>query len=273
MGGAHRLAARKSSSPGRAAVALAAALIALGAAHPARAQEAAAAARPGPWRFELTPYGWFAGLGGSVRTPFERAPGRDVNASFGDVLGDVSGIPIMGMAEVRYGRFGVVADLLHLGLESDFSTRDVLFRGGDARVNTTIGSVVGLFRAVDLPNQSFDIGGGARIWSVRTKLSLNPGLLPGGTQKDSTTWADPLLAARYHLDLTQRFGLTAYGDIGGFGAGSTLTWQAIGSLDYRATESVVLRAGWRYLTFDKKRGDFRLDLDFSGPFVAATFRF
>ena len=271
MNDPRQTAARKSSSRGRAA-ALAAALATLGAAHPARAQEAAAA-RPGPWQFELTPYGWFAGLGGSVRTPFARAPGRNVDASFGDVLGDISGIPVMGTAEVRYGRFGVVADLLHLGLESDFSTRDVLFRGGDARVDTTIGSVVGLFRAVDLPNQGFDIGGGARIWNARTKLSLNPGLLPGGTQKDSTTWADPLLAARYRLDLTQRFGLTAYGDIGGFGAGSTLTWQAIGSLDYRAAEWVVLRAGWRYLAVDKKRGDFRLDLDFNGPFVAATFRF
>jgi len=35
----------------------------------------------------------------------------------------------------------------------------------------------------------------------------------------------------------------------------------------------VLRAGWRYLSVDKKRGDFRLDLGFNGPFIAATFRF
>jgi opacity protein-like surface antigen len=254
------------------ATALAAALVAMSAVQPARAQEAAAA-RLSPWRFELTPYGWFAGLSGTLHTPLRRFPERNIDADFGSIIGDISGIPIMGTAEVRYGRFGVVADLVHLALEQGVDTRDVLFQGGHGRVNTTIGTVVGLFRVVEAPNQNLDVGAGTRIWSVSTKLSLNPGLLPGVIQKDSTTWADPLLAARYHLGLSERFGLTAYGDIGGFGAGSILTWQAFGSLDYRATESLVLRAGWRYLSVDKKRGDFRLDLGFNGPFIAATFRF
>jgi hypothetical protein len=132
---------------------------------------------------------------------------------------------------------------------------------------------MGLFRVVEVPRQSLDVGAGTRIWSASTRLSLNAGLLPGVVQKESTSWADPVLATRYHVDLSDRLGLTAYGDIGGFGAGSTLTWQAIGSLDYRASGSLVLRAGWRYLSVDKKRGDFRLDLGFNGPFVAATFRF
>jgi hypothetical protein len=236
----------------------------------AHAQEAS---RASPWRFELTPYGWFAGLSGKLRTPLTHFPERDVDADFGSIVGDLSGIPVMGMAEVRYGRFGVAADLLHLGLEQGLDTRDVLFRGGHARVDTTIGSVLGMFRVVEEPGQSLDVGAGARIWSVRTKLSLNSGQLPGVIQKDSTSWADPLLALRYHLDLSDRFGLTAYGDIGGFGAGSVLIWQAVGSLDFRASRSLVLRAGWRYLSVDRKNGDFRLDLGFNGPFIAATFRF
>ena len=82
-----------------------------------------------------------------------------------------------------------------------------------------------------------------------------------------------MLAARYRINLSDHFGLTAYGDVGGFGAGSELTWQALGSVDYRITTSTTVSAGWRYLTFDKKSAGFRLDLGFDGPFIAATFQF
>ncbi|MFC7477734.1 hypothetical protein ACFQS7_25475 [Dankookia sp. GCM10030260] len=235
-----------------------------------------AAAQSGPppaWAFSVTPYGWFAGLSGKVQTPLDRFPGRSFNADFDSIVGDLSTIPIMGMAEARYGRFGVVGDVLYLGLEQGLNTRDVAFQGGHARVNTTIGSLLGLFRVLDLLDQSLDVGAGVRIWNADTKLSLNPCRLPGVIQKDSVTWSDPLLAARYHLDLTDRFGLSVYGDIGGFNAGSVLTWQAMGSVDYSLTPTTVLRAGWRYLTFDKKRNDVRFDLGFNGPFIAATFRF
>lgn len=228
---------------------------------------------PPAWEFYVTPYAWFAGLNGSLRTPLDRFPGRDFSADFDTLLADISGVPIMGMAEVRYGRFGVVGDLLYLSLDQNLDTRDVAFRGGHSLVNTAIGNVLGLYRALDLPNQSLDIGAGVRIWSTTAKVSLNPGLLPGAIQKSTTTWADPLIAARYHLALSDRFGLTAYGDVGGFSAGSVLTWQAIGAIDYRASEAIVLSLGWRYLSFDRKRGDFHLDLGFTGPFIAATFRF
>src|SRR6187551_2856028 len=79
-----------------------------------------AAAQSGPppaWAFSVTPYGWFAGLSGKVQTPLDRFPGRNLNADFDSIVGDLSAIPIMGMAEARYGRFSVVGDLLYLGLE------------------------------------------------------------------------------------------------------------------------------------------------------------
>lgn len=225
------------------------------------------------WEFALTPYGWFAGMSGNIRTPLERLPERSFSADFSTIVGDLSTVPIMGMAELRHGRFGLLGDLLYLGLEQDIETRNVAFLGGRARVNSTIGNILGLYRVVDLPGQSVDIGAGVRIWNSDTKLSLNSGLLPGVIKKSSVSWADPLLAARYHRTLSERFGLTVYGDIGGFDLGSILTWQVSGMVDYRATESITLSAGWRYLTFNKKQDDFRLDLGFNGPFIAATFRF
>ena len=48
----------------------------------------------------------------------------------------------------------------------------------------------------------------------------------------SAGWGDPLLAARYHRDFSNGFGLTAYGDFGGFDVGAHVDWQVIGTLDY-----------------------------------------
>ena len=154
------------------------------------------------------------------------------------------------------------------------STRATFFgREAHTRVTSSVGTVLGLFRVLEEPRQSVDIGAGARIWGFTTKVSLNPGLEPGVIRKASLNWADPLVGARYHAMLSPRFGVTVYGDVGGFNTGSRLTWQAIGSVDYNITKSTTVRAGWRYLNVDKQNasGNVGLDLGFNGPFLRRDF--
>jgi hypothetical protein len=238
-------------------------------------QDAAAqqAPRNDGWQFALTPYGWFSGISGDVRTRSQRDPDVSVSASFGDLLSNLSGIPFMGTAEVRNGRVGLVVDLRSMSLEQDVTTRDVLFDGGKGKVTATTGTVLGMYRAVDTPRQSLDIGAGLRPWDITTKLTLNSGRVAAVSGKASGTWADPVLALRYHVNLGSGFGLTAYGDAAGFGVGSIMSWQAIGSVDYDANHWLTLRAGFRYLNVDRKNDFQRFDISMAGPFIAATFRF
>jgi opacity protein-like surface antigen len=84
---------------------------------------------------------------------------------------------------------------------------------------------------------------------------------------------DPILAVRGHVRLTDRIGLTAYADIGGFQTGSQLTWQAVGALDWQITSSIVAQIGWRYIYIDYSKDNVTVDMDLSGPFLGATFRF
>jgi len=67
-----------------------------------------------------------------------------------------------------------------------------------------------MVRLADAPRQSLELGAGTRIWGIDTKVSLNPGLLPGAIQKTSLSWADPLLAgthpARAAVDVGRGFG-------------------------------------------------------------------
>jgi hypothetical protein len=229
--------------------------------------------RPPGWEFSVTPYAWLPALGGIIRTPLPRVGDRDFGLGSGSVVDDLSAIPVMVAGEARYGRFSLLGDFFYAALEQDLDTRDVAWRGGHARVTSAVGTVLGAYRVLDEPRQSLDVGAGARIWNFSTKVSLNAGLEPGAIRNNSATWSDPLLAGRYRAVLSPRLGVTVYADVGGFGAGSRLTWQAVGSLDYDLTHSATLRAGWRYLAVDRTRGGFGVDLGFNGPFFAATFRF
>jgi len=235
-----------------------------------------AGAQSGPpqgWTFSITPYAWLPALQGNVRTPLPRVGDRSFEVGSGTVISDLDALPVMIAGEARYGRFSVVGDFFYAALQQDLNTRDLLWQGGHTRVTSTVGTLLSMVRVLEEPRQSIDVGAGARIWNFSTKVSLNPGLEPGVIRKSSASWSDPLVAARYHAMLSPRFGVTIYADIGGFDVGSRLTWQAIGSLDYDLTHWATLRAGWRYLSVDKKIGSLGLDLGFNGPFFAATFRF
>jgi hypothetical protein len=110
---------------------------------------------------------------------------------------------------------------------------------------------------------------------------LNPGLLPGQSVNRGTSWADPLIGGRYHIDLPSGFlpngfGLSAYGDVGGFGVGAHSDWQLIGTIDYTPTSWVDLHLGYRSLNFDYTApGGHNLgfDVHMKGPILAATFKF
>jgi opacity protein-like surface antigen len=249
--------------------------VALGAIGPlaGTAQAQGQSGPPPGWSFSVTPYGWVPSISGTVSTPLPRVGDSSFDIGSGTVLSSLSTVPVMVAGEARYGRFALVGDIFYAGLQQDLNTRDVLFDGGHTRVLSTIANLLGMVRVVETPSQGFEVGAGVRIWSMSTKLSLNPGLEPGAIQKSSASWADPVVAARYTAMLSPRFGVTVYGDIGGFGAGSQLTWQALGSLDYSVTDRMILRGGWRYLYVEKSRGSFGVDIGFSGPFLAATFRF
>lgn len=241
----------------------------------AAAQEAPAVSAPQQdLSFAVTPYLWIAGISGTVSTPFSRTPDRTVEASFGDTLSNLSGLAFMGSAEMRYGRFGLLADFLTLSVESDVSTpRDRLFAGGKGRFSTTMGSVIAAWRPWEDASNALDLGAGFRPWSVSTRLNLHEGLLAARTLRASANWVDPVLALRYSHRFTDRWSATFYGDVGGFGAGSQLTWQLLGTVDYRATNAISVRAGYRHMQVEHDRRGTDLDIGLSGPIMAVTFRF
>jgi hypothetical protein len=209
---------------------LAVTLVAIGAGpSSASAQEAT-----GPYgmKFLVTPYLWLAGINATTKTPLQQVP--EVESSVGpfQLLGDLNGAPFMGAFEVRQGPLGFLGDVLHVPVSTNITTHNVFIQDGNAALKANMGTGLVLDRLLDQPTQYADAGLGFRAWGFSADLSLNPGLLAGQSVNRGSGWGDPLIGGRYHYDFGDGFGLTAYGDVGGFGVGAHVDWQLIGTIDY-----------------------------------------
>ncbi len=87
----------------------------------------------------------------------------------------------------------------------------------------------------------------------------------------SRDWVDPFVGVRAAVGLTDRLHALVYGDIGGFGVGSDLTWQAFCGVSWTLNERVSFEAGYRHLDIDYDHDNFLFDAAMSGGAVGVTF--
>lgn len=82
-------------------------------------------------------------------------------------------------------------------------------------------------------------------------------------------WLDPYVGFAGRYNINKAFYLTGKADIGGFGVGSEITWQAWGALGCQVTRSIFVEAGYRYLYTDYDHGGFVYDVTQSGAQISA----
>jgi hypothetical protein len=261
--------------------ALVAALLAAGAAAPAQAQDAGEPAAD-RWSVTVAPYLWAARLDGDAKV---RGIEADVDVSFQDTLEDLS-FAGMAIVEARKGRFGFAVSPLFVRTEADASTGPL-----DTETTTDIATLgAGVFyRVVDWAFGRTARGEprtlaiepliGARLNYLRSEIDAQLEAFggPAGRQVDeSETWVDPLVGVNVIAELTERWAVRAEADVGGFGIGSDLTWNAQAIVTYRWTVGgydVLAGAGYRALYWDYQDGDFAWDVTMSGPMLGAAVRF
>lgn len=181
---------------------------------------------PSPWSVEFTPYLWAGGM-----------------------HGDLS----MLATELRYDRWGLLFDAQYIKMSEDGETAGPAFSDLDVESKTVVLAPAVAYRAVWLDRFTLDALAGVRVWIVDTELEFKPGLLPGMKVDQEKSWADPIVGLRAGLPLTKTVSLTALGDVGGFGAGSDLTWQGLVTFNYLFSPRWTLRAGYRALGVDSRR--------------------
>lgn len=221
---------------------------------------------------QVTPYVWASGFGGTLR-PGRGAPVVTVDKSFGELLEDVdAAFFISGL--VKHDRLVVLADLTHSS-----SSRKGLVPTGNPAIpvlpaegglrQTSATALVG-YRAVEQTGASLDVLVGARAWWIRPKASV-PALNLTASAKAS--FVDPVFATRLNIKASPRFSFLLYGDIGGFGAASEVTGQAVATANVKVARNIWLSGGYRYLYVDYKSGRVRTTAALAGPLLGATVAF
>jgi hypothetical protein len=265
-----------------------------------------------PWRFDLTPYAWLPSLNGSSTIKGHTA---DIDASFfGDLIHRKIPKELFGLMtafEARNDRFAILGDFTYLLLgASKGGARSVsldprLTADVSANFDTTIKMIITeLAGAYELARwgspaastTSLDLYAGGRLWWQQAEASLNVNAalalrlprrsfnLSGSrayADSGDVTWVDPLVGLRLRHQFTPGHELTLSGDVGGFGAGSEFSWQAIGAYRfalaqaYGATWSGLLGYRALYVDYSKGAGDtlYQFDMLQHGPIAGISARF
>lgn len=222
--------------------------------------------------FSFTGYGWASALHGRAST-LPPLPPAKVDLSFGDILKDFNG-GLMGVAEMRVGNWGFIADAMFTQVTSGATLPGPYFSSVKLRSQTLTLQATALYRLYSDATFDVDLGAGLRFWNLDNRLKIGPGILNLAIEhSEAENWLDPVLAARLIARLGGPWSVTLIGDVGGFDVGSRLTWQALGTVNYRWDESWTFHAGYRALHVDYRSGRFLYDTTMHGPILAATYRF
>jgi hypothetical protein len=94
-----------------------------------------------------------------------------------------------------------------------------------------------------------------------------------GSGSGSRSWVDPLVGLRAQVNLTRWLYVKTQGDVGGFGAGSQLTWNALAALGFNFTRNVYAELGYRYMYVDYDQDNFLFQVNQYGPYASLGFEF
>lgn len=259
------------------------------------------------WTYSLTPYVWATSLSGSTTV---KGRTTDIDASFFDIL-DHTQFPkglfqLAAFGEARYGRFGFLTDIAYmkLGLGASLTRSrsiDELGLSVGASAGLTVEMVIAevaaayeIARWTASPGSStaFDVYAGGRVWwqhadaDLAVSGTLNIlGLTRTGNGTFSASadvsWVDPVVGARLRHQLAPGWNLAVSGDVGGFGAGSKFSWQALATLDWEFCRSKTVTwsgmVGYKALSVDYSQGSglthYEYDMTMYGPIFGLTARF
>jgi hypothetical protein len=266
-------------------------------------------AAPSPWTVTVASYFWATSLNG---TSTVKGRTTAIDAGFVKIIED-SKIPVdllelAGAVELRNDRFAVLADIVYTHIAVN---RGLSRSRGTARIGGTLGLSAGIdiemvvaeaaaayellrWGGTGAPGSgtALDVYGGVRGWwqQVDASFDLAGTLQIGDLRRNSNrtltasgdvSWADPIIGLRLRHQFAPNLNLTVSGDVGGFGVGSSVTWQSVAALywDFYATPTVTWSAvaGYRALYADYQQGsgntEYQYDMTMHGPILGLTAKF
>jgi len=233
---------------------LAIVVIASGAWSPAAAQ-----APSEEWEFVVAPYFIGAAMSGTTTV---RGHEVDVDLSASDIFSNLQ-FGAMGIVAARKGNWGFGTDLIWMALGTTVRETNVDFNQGAF-------AFYGLRRLSSAAEVTF----GMRVNTLQGDLAFKT---IGVDVSQSKTWVDPIVGLVLRTPADRRVLLRVYTEIGGFGAGSSFTWQVFPTVGITLADWASLELGYRWLDIDYSTGEgrelFKYDVLTQGPIFGLAFRF
>ncbi len=198
-----------------------------------------------------------------------------VEANPGDIFSKLQ-MAAMLYLEVQNDKWAFASDLVYMKLNQEV-TPGTIIHSGDVTVKQFIWEPAILYRVASF----IEVGAGGRLNNLGAEAAVRRNVFPAGTEEfvadQSKTWFDPILITRVTADIKDKWLFQFRGDVGGFGAGSDLTWQLQAYAGYRFTRFFQLTAGYRILSIDYDKGEdkerFIYDVNTFGPVIRVGFNF
>jgi len=246
-------------------VATIACFVMLAAAAPVSAQAPAS----DTWAVTVAPYLMGAAMKGTVAVAGQEAT-LDMSAS--DIFSNLQ-FGAMGFVVARKGSWGVGGDAIWMSLGANGTAPGPLGTTASADMSQGAFAFYGLRRL----GASADFFFGGRVNYLGANLRID-GPLQVRSIDGSKTWFDPIVGLQLHTPAAgKRWHAQVYTEIGGFGAGSTFTWQVFPTIGVNLSERASLEIGYRWLDIDYSTGEaatlFKYDVLTQGPIVGFSFRF
>ena len=236
---------------------------------------AAPALAAGTWQHELTLYGWYAGIDGTVQFPGPLGVSSDFTVDASDILDNLNMI-FMGGWRTKYNKWSFIADVIYMDVS-----------GGDTKTVTPGASGVTVDASLDLDVTTWMLNGGLGYDVVQTDqgtLTLVGGVryldidvdaqanFPGSIKERSQSdgLLDGIFGVSGAINFNKHWFLPFHADVGA--GGSELTWQLYAAIGYRFGWGDI-RLGYRYLSYDLDDDFIMQDMDLSGPLLGIGFTF
>jgi hypothetical protein len=228
----------------------------------------AQASPSGTWDWAIAPYLWAI----SVKTDVDSTTppvSASNEARFDDVIDKIDGA-FQVHAEGEGDDWGLFADFTYLGLAAGDDRR---FLRTESDLDTRLLEVAGVWSPGPERGRGWNVFAGARVIDLdytTVFIPNNPAFAPASI-KQSDTFTDFMLGARYTWAVSDRWAITLRGD-GSFGD-TDGTWNASGVAQYRTGNGAWL-FGYRYLDVGFKRTQSNaLSINLYGPEIGYAFRF
>ena len=222
------------------------------------------------WKVTVVPYLLGAAMNGTAAVK-----GQDVtiDMSASDIFSNLQ-FGAMGLVVARKGVWGVGGDAIWMSLGANGTAPGPLGRvTGSADMSQGAFAFYGLRRLAPYADVFF----GGRVNYLSTNLRINSPLQVRSVD-GSKTWFDPLVGLQLRTpENGKRWHAQVYTEFGGFGVGSTFTWQIFPTVGVDLTKRASLEFGYRWLDIDYSSGEnttlFKYDVLTQGPVMGFAFRF